>query len=138
MYISAMDLIQAEGGQCKYMHNYHNMQCLQAEGKRWYDPRVYLSHASRKEDVIRQQRTLAGAKPLVDGPNVQLSRSFREMIYFSSLTCSTKLTQKSKIYTRCSSYCLCPSHSPPFTCIHTYMPTHTFSEAFVYIISAWP
>lgn len=75
----------------------------QAEGnKRWYDPKVYLSELSRKEDITRR-----GSKSLGPSRNLSVSdvsfsgssmvaRSFKEYIQLSTLTCSTKLTQKSE------------------------------------------
>ena len=70
----------------------------QTGNKKWYDPTVYLSQASCKEDVMTQKVRARTAKVLSSAaqPAVQVSRSFREAVHISTLTCSTKLTQRSE------------------------------------------
>ena len=70
---------------------------LQAEGRKWYDPRTYLQNPSCKDDVISQRssRTFTSGKMDISTSPVHITRSFRETIHVSTLTCSTKLTQTS-------------------------------------------
>ena len=70
---------------------------LQADGRKWYDPRTYLQNPSCKDDVISQRssRTFTSGKMDISTSPVHITRSFRETIHVSTLTCSTKLTQTS-------------------------------------------
>ena len=89
---------------CYYEHCTHNLiflSLVQADSKRWSDPKVYLSYASCKADVLdnRSSKTFAGAMKLdtsMAGGGSSIARSFKETIVLSTLTCSTKLTQKSE------------------------------------------
>ena len=69
----------------------------QAEGRKWYDPRTYLQNPSCKDDVMSQRssRTFTMGKMDLSTSPVHITRSFRETIHISTLTCSTKLTQTS-------------------------------------------
>ena len=73
----------------------------QAEGKHWHNPKVYLMQVSCKDDIVQQRSSKTFATPTsksdVASAATSISRSFRETIHLSTLTCSTKLTQKSKL-----------------------------------------
>lgn len=79
----------------------HELYVYKAEAKRLHEPRLYLTQASCKEDVIqhRSQKTLGAStsvRMLGETGGVQFARSFKESIQVSTLVCSTKLTQKSE------------------------------------------
>ena len=74
---------------------------FQADHKRWFDPKTYLSYASCKDDVISNRSSKTFSPKGNSGVNIMaggtaIARSFKETITLSTLTCSTKLTHKSK------------------------------------------
>ena len=78
-----------------------SLSLAQAEGKHWHNPKVYLMQVSCKDDIVQQRSSKTFATPTskseIASAATSISRSFRETIHLSTLTCSTKLTQKSKL-----------------------------------------
>jgi hypothetical protein len=76
----------------------HELYVYETGNKRWSDPSVYLNQASSREEMAQSittsQRSRTSKSLRGSSSPAQAARNFREVVTLSTLTCSTKLTQR--------------------------------------------
>ena len=115
---------------------------LQADHKKWLEPKAYLTQMASKEDVKQAQNTLTmsttgSTQQLAPG---QIGQNYHESFYISIMTCSTKLTQKSKYICtvcKCYSYLYVTLHTCTRTYTHIHTHTHTALHAHTELVFAF-